>query len=98
MKNVIFHPLAEQELIDAVAYYEDQKPGLGLEYLGEIENAVNFLIRYPKVGSKVQGSLRRLILPKFPYSLLYRILEDDQIRILVVAHHKRKPQYWVDRE
>ncbi|MHC5612395.1 MAG: type II toxin-antitoxin system RelE/ParE family toxin [Nostoc sp.] len=98
MKNVIFHPLAEQELIDAVGYYEEQRPGLGLEYLGEIEHAVNFLIRYPEAGSKVRGSLRRLILPKFPYSLLYRILEDDQIRILAVAHHKRKPQYWVDRE
>ncbi len=98
MKNAIFHPLAEQELIDAVDYYEEQRPGLGLEYLGEIEHAVNFLIRYPEAGSKVQGSLRRLILPKFPYYLLYRILEDDQIRILVVAHHKRKPQYWVDRE
>ncbi len=33
MKNVVFHPLAEQELIDAAAYYEEQKPGLGLEYL-----------------------------------------------------------------
>jgi hypothetical protein len=37
MKNVIFHPLAEQELIDSTAYYEEQKPGLGLEFLGEIE-------------------------------------------------------------
>ncbi|WP_414517386.1 type II toxin-antitoxin system RelE/ParE family toxin [Nostoc sp. PCC 9305] len=98
MTNVIFHPLAEQELIDAVAYYEEQKPGLGLEYLGEIEHAVNFLIQYREAGSKVRGSLRRLILPKFPYYLLYRILEDDRIRILAVAHHKRKPQYWVDRE
>ncbi|MBN3909005.1 MAG: type II toxin-antitoxin system RelE/ParE family toxin [Nostoc sp. NMS1] len=98
MKNVIFHPLAEQELIDAVAYYEEQEPGLGLEYIGEIEHAVSFLIRYPEAGSKIQDSLRRLILPKFPYYLLYRILESDQIRILAVAHHKRKPQYWVERE
>ena len=67
MTNVIFHPLAEQELIDAVAYYEEQRPGLGLEYLEEIEHAVNFVIRYPEAGSKVRGSLRRLILPKFPY-------------------------------
>jgi len=37
-------------------------------------------------------------LPKFSYSLFYRILEEEQIRILAVAHHKRKPQYWVDRE
>ncbi len=96
MRSVIFHPLAEQELLDAVSYYEEQKTGLGLEYLGEVEHAVNFLTRYPEAGSKVRGSIRRLTLPKFPYSLLYRVLE-EQIRVLAVAHHKRKPQYWVDR-
>jgi toxin ParE1/3/4 len=97
MRSVIFHPLAEQELLDAVSYYEQQETGLGLEYLGEVEHAVNFLMRYPEAGSKVRGSIRRLTLPKFPYSLLYRVSE-EQIRVLAVAHHKRKPQYWVDRQ
>jgi len=98
MRSIVFHPLAEQELIDAAAYYEEQSLGLGLEYLGEVEHAVNFLTRYPEAGSKVRGSVRRLTLPKFPYSLLYRMLEDDQIRILAVAHHKRRPQYWLNRQ
>jgi toxin ParE1/3/4 len=96
MRNIIFHPLAEQELLDAVSYYEEQETGLGLDYLGEVEHAVNFLMRYPEAGSKVRGSIRRLTLPKFPYSLLYRVSK-EQIRVLAVAHHKRKPQYWVDR-
>ncbi|CAD5979505.1 Plasmid stabilization system protein, RelE/ParE family [Planktothrix tepida] len=98
MKNVIFHPLAEQELIDATAYYEEQKPGLGLEFLEEVEEAVNFLMLYPEAGSKVKSSARRIILPKFSYSLFYRILEDDRIRILAVAHQKRRTQYWAERE
>jgi toxin ParE1/3/4 len=98
MKNIVFHPLAEQELIDAAAYYEEQKLGLGSEYLAEVEHAVNFLIRYPEAGSKIRGSLHRLTLPKFPYSLLYRVLENDRLRILAVAHHKRRPQYWLNRE
>ena len=98
MKNVLFHPLAERELIDAAAYYEEQRLGLGLEYLGEVEHAVNFLTQYPEAGSKIRGSVRRMTLPKFPYSLLYRVLKNDQIRVLAVAHHKRKPQYWLERE
>lgn len=98
MMPVVFNSFAEQELVDAAAYYEQQKPGLGLEYLEEVERSVNFLIRYPEAGSNIRGSVRRLILPKFPYSLLYRVLETGQIRILAVAHHKRRPQYWVDRE
>lgn len=98
MTTVVFHPLAEQELIDASAYYEEQRSGLGLEYLEEVERAVNFLIRYPEAGSIVRGSIRRLILPRFSYSLLYRVLENGKLRILAVAHHKRKPEYWVSRE
>jgi toxin ParE1/3/4 len=42
MKNVIFHPLTEQELLDAVFYYKKQETGLGLEYLGEVEHGVIF--------------------------------------------------------
>ena len=98
MKAIIFHPSAQQELIEAAAYYEEQTSGLGLEYLEEVEHAVNLLNRYPEAGSKVRGYIRRLILPRFPYSLVYRVLEGDQIRILAVAHHKRKPQYWQDRD
>jgi toxin ParE1/3/4 len=97
MKTIIFHPLAEQELMDATAHYEAKKLGLGFEYLAEIEHAVTLISRYPETGTKIKGSIRRLVLPRFPYSLLYRFLENDQIRVLAVAHHKRKPQYWVNR-
>ncbi len=98
MRVVVFHSLAEQELATAIAYYKEQKTGLEQEYLEEIENTVDLLRRYPEAGSKVRGLIRRLILPRFPYSLLYRPLEDGQIRILAVAHHRRKPQYWIGRE
>ena len=98
MITVIFHPLAEQELTDAINYYEQQKTDIGLEYLEAVEQAVNCLIYYPEIGAKIRGSIRRLILPKFPYSLLYRVLEGEEIRILAVAHHKRKPFYWSRRK
>jgi toxin ParE1/3/4 len=97
MTNVVFHPLAEQELVDAATYYEEQKLGLGLKYLKEVEHALRFFIRYPKAGSEVRVSIRRLVLPKFLYSLLYRVFEGDQIRILAIAHHRRRPQYWLNR-
>lgn len=98
MRTVVFNSLAEQELADAVAYYKEQRLELELEYLEEVEHAVNLLRCYPETGSKIRDSIRRLVLPRFPYSLLYRVLEDGQIRVLAVAHHKRRPQYWLGRE
>ena len=98
MKKVIFHPLAQQELADAVAYYEQQKQGLGRTYLIEIEQTIHFLQQYPAAGSPYRNSIRRLTLSKFPYFLLYRFDNNDQIRILAIAHHKRRPDYWQDRQ
>ncbi|MDF5735200.1 MULTISPECIES: type II toxin-antitoxin system RelE/ParE family toxin [unclassified Nostoc] len=98
MKRIVFHPLAEQELVDVASYYEEQNQGLGLDYLTEVEGAINLLMRYPAAGVVVRGFVRRLILPKFPYSLLYRVVDDNLIRILAIAHHKRKPVYWIGRE
>lgn len=54
MTKIIFHPLAEQELVDAASYYEEQNQGLGLEYLTEVEGAVNLLMRYPAAGVVVR--------------------------------------------
>lgn len=98
MTRIVFHPLAEQELVDVASYYEEQNQGLGLDYLTEVEGAINLLINYPAAGVVVRGFVRRLILPKFPYSILYRIVDDNLIRILAIAHHKRKPVYWIGRE
>jgi toxin ParE1/3/4 len=69
MRSVIFHPLAEQELLDAVSYYENQETGLGLDYLGEVEHAVDFLVRYPEAGAGVRGDIRRLTLPKGQFKI-----------------------------
>lgn len=55
MRNVVFHPLAVQELIDAAVYYEQENQGLGLEYLSEVERAANLLIRYPNSGSVIEA-------------------------------------------
>jgi plasmid stabilization system protein ParE len=40
--------------------------------------------------------LRRLLVPRFPYGLLYRV-EDERIFIVAVAHFSRRPGYWRSR-
>jgi toxin ParE1/3/4 len=97
MTAVIFHPLAEQELADAIAYYENQEISLGLELLETIEYSTKLLVRYPEMGSPIKGVICSLVIPKFPYALLYRLLDSNNIRILAIAHHKRQPLYWSKR-
>lgn len=97
MKSAAFHRLAERELVEAVEYYESERRGLGEEFLGAIERAIVVLDRYPRAAPRVGREVRRFVLPRFPYSLIYRQLATGQLRILAVAHHKRPPQYWTGR-
>lgn len=92
-----FNPLAERELDEAYQYYEEQSPGLGERLLDEVEHALIFIRRHPEAAPRVLGSIRRLVLPRLPYSILYRPLKDGGLRILAVAHQKRNPRYWIGR-
>lgn len=94
---VIFHELAESELNEASAYYASARPGLGDAFVNEVQHAVAALATSPLAGMAVEQDIRWWLLRRFPYSVLYRVC-DDHIRILAIAHQKRRPFYWRGRQ
>jgi toxin ParE1/3/4 len=93
---VIFHELAEGELNEAAAFYARARPGLGEAFLAEVQHTVDALTTAPLAGSAAADDVRRWIVRRFPYSVLYRVRE-DHIRVLAIAHQKRRPFYWRGR-
>ena len=101
MTRVSFHRLAERELAerelnDAALYYEQVSPGLGVRFLDEIQRYIDAIVKNPSIGMRVRGQVRRRILRKFPFGILYSV-KHDGIRILAIMNLKRKPTYWVGR-
>jgi toxin ParE1/3/4 len=96
MTRISFHRLAEHELYDAALYYERESPGLGDRFLDEIERHIDAIAKNPDSGKKVRGQVRRRILRKFPYGILYSVTSTG-IRILAIMNLKRRPAYWVGR-
>ena len=96
MTRVSFHELAERELNDAALYYEQESAGLGIKFLYEVERYIDAIVRKPSAGQKVRGQVRRRLLRRFPYGVLYSV-KDDGIRILAIMNLKRRPLYWVGR-
>ena len=92
-----FHNLAKVELNEAMQYYEAESPGLGVAFLAEVERSTAAITENPEAAPVVGGSVRRRILRRFPYGLLYRI-RVDRIRILAVMNLRRRPAYWVGRD
>ncbi len=95
--KVIFSKYAKLELENATCFYELEYKGLWWRFKKEVKNAAKRIFEYPKAWSIEHGVVRKCLLHKFPYKLLYSIEEDD-IFIIAVAHQHRKPDYWIDRE
>lgn len=91
-----FHPEAEEEFIEAAAYYERQIIGLGERFGEEVRQVVERLLEYPELGPPIDAALRRLVLPRFPYVLIYSVTS-DLLRVIAVAHAHRRPGYWRTR-
>ena len=94
--QISFNPLAERELKDAAQYYEAESPGLGDAFLGEVNHSCNVIAEYPEAAPLLLGSVRRRLLRRFPYALLYSV-RPEAIRILAVMNLKRRPTYWIGR-
>lgn len=93
--KVIFAKIARQELDDASTYYEIEYQGLGQRFRDEVRDAAKRIAEYPEAWSIERGEVRKCLLHKFPYKILYSI-EPDHIFIIAIAHQHRKPDYWID--
>ena len=91
------HEDADRELSDAADYYDLESPGLGSSFVDEVNAGFHRIRTYPDAAAEVAPGIRRLVLAKFPYSLVYEI-RDDAIRVLAVAHQSRRPYYWRERK
>jgi toxin ParE1/3/4 len=92
-----FHWLADRELNEAAQYYELEDPGLGSAFLDEVDRCLRSIADHPEAGMVLRDSVRRRLLRRFPYALLYKI-KPSGIRILAVMNFTRRPTYWVGRE
>jgi len=97
MGRPAFHRLAERELNDAAQYYDLENPGLGSSFLQEVDRCLRLIDERPEAGPILRGAVRRRLLRRYPYALLYTT-SSVGIRILAVMNLKRRPAYWVGRE
>ena len=101
-KPLRIHQLAEDELADAASWYEAKQPGLGVSLLELIDQAVerirsSVLPSNPVPGVTRNKNARRVLLRRFPYSIVF-YEHADEIVIVAFAHSSRRPGYWRSRK
>ena len=88
---------AELELVEGAAYYaREASAEIANAFISEFDRSAKLLGEFPKLGSTWRGRIRRLPLRRFPYSIVY-YLRESEVRILAVAHQRRRPGFWRER-
>ena len=88
-----FHEDAEAEFDSAVEYYEDSRPGLGLEFVQEVYAAITRVIQFPDAWLPMSKNTRRCLVSRFPFGIIYQV-KSGYVRIIAVADLRRRPNYW----
>lgn len=91
-----FHPQAELELISGIEYYEEHQKGLGKDFALEVNLTIERTLLYPDAWPEIDKEIRRSLLKRYPYGLLYTI-KDNSVIILAVMNLHREPGYWKSR-
>jgi hypothetical protein len=92
-----FHSEAEEELLESALFYDSRVKGLGESFTSEVQRAVEMIREHPDLGSPLGSKVRRVLVRRFPYNMIYRH-DANRIFILAVAHQRRRPGYWHHRE
>ena len=95
-RRLRLHKDAKVEINEAADYYDLKSPGLGGVLLDDIEEGFARIREYPDAAVEVATGVRKLVLAKFPFTIVYSP-RPDAIRILAIAHQRKRPYYWRSR-
>ena len=96
--RVEYHPATAEDLNSAIEFYEQRQEGLGTDLRREIYQSIDRIIANPYSYREVEEHIRRCFVHRFPFSILYKIIEDNVVRILVIRHHRQHPEFGLTRE
>lgn len=95
--KVTVHPAVADELRETAKFYSERaNQALGMAFIAEFERALTFLSNNPELGAIWRNTARRFPLRRFPYNLVYQI-KSQELRVIALAHQRRRPGYWKNR-
>jgi len=96
--RIEYHPAIEQELREIIDYYNQCSLGLGTEFLNEFERQIFKIAAMPMQWRVVENDIRRALMKRFPYVIYFRVLDSDVLRVTVIKHQRRHPNFGLGRK
>jgi toxin ParE1/3/4 len=95
--RVVIRPQAEADLREARNWYENQRVGLGEQFVAQTGTTIQRLLQDPELHPDYYRGFRRIMMRRFPYKLFYR-LEGNQIIVFRILHARRDHPRLLSRE
>jgi plasmid stabilization system protein ParE len=89
-------PEARKEFDAAADWYEQKRPGLGAAFIARVRNVLKRIAATPRMHAVVYNEVRKAVVRRFSYVVLYRV-EADEILVIAVFHTSRDPSIWQQR-
>ena len=89
--SIFVENTANNDVIDAVKYYESKQKGLGERFLKHWEETIDILKQNPNLYQKKYKNFRQILIKPFPYHIVYEI-EQNTIVIYKVPYGGRHPR------
>jgi plasmid stabilization system protein ParE len=96
MAGVVFTAAAEEDIAEAVDWYEVQAPGVGARLIDELGAVVRRLVNNPLQFPIAHKDVRRALVRRFPYAVFFRVL-DGSVEVIGCFHTSRDPRRWRSR-
>lgn len=98
--KIVYTAEVVRELRAARQWYNRRAPGVGDRLLDLVDERIGEMARAPASFPRDRQDpiVRRARVAKYPYTLIFMIIEDAGVVVLLaLAHGKRKPGYWKKR-
>jgi toxin ParE1/3/4 len=88
---------AKGDLRESFSWYEERQPGLGQSFLDSVDATLSTIREHPQIYPRVDPSIRRASIARFPFGIFYRI-GGETIRVIAILHNARNPEHWRGRK
>ncbi|HSU17939.1 type II toxin-antitoxin system RelE/ParE family toxin [Longimicrobium sp.] len=97
MRPLWFDPSAKAEYLGAIARHKAESQARGAAFAEDFRSALDLILEYPRSLAAGPEGVRNKPLRRFPYTVVFRVTEEDAVEIIALAHQSREPRYWRDR-